>query len=64
MTLIESASARLGRLLAYPSFVRFLSARLGVPVSDVVLERGHGVRRKLVSVRGVTAASVRGLVDR
>jgi MFS family permease len=28
MTRIESAGARLGRLLAYPGFVRFLSARL------------------------------------
>lgn len=48
---------------ANAALVRFLSARLGVPVSAVVLERGHGARRKLVSVRGVTAASVRDLLE-
>ena len=48
---------------ANAALVRFLSARLGVPVTAVVLERGHAARRKLVSVRGVTAAAVRGLLE-
>ncbi len=33
MTASESASAPLGRLLAYPAFVRFLSARLAVSIA-------------------------------
>jgi len=47
---------------ANAALVRFLSAQLGVPASAVVLERGHAARRKLVSVRGVTAASVHALL--
>jgi len=42
---------------------KFLAGRLGVSPSDVEILSGHTSRRKRVRVRGVSAASVRALVD-
>lgn len=42
---------------------KFLAGLLGVAPSDVEILSGHTSRRKRVRVRGVSAASVRALVD-
>jgi uncharacterized protein (TIGR00251 family) len=41
---------------ANEALVRFLAERLGVPRSAVTIAAGHGSRRKLVDVEGITAA--------
>jgi len=40
---------------ANEALVRFLAERLGVPRSAVTITAGHGSRRKVVSVEGITA---------
>jgi len=42
---------------------KFLAERLGVSSSDVEILSGHTSRRKRVRVRGVSASTVRGLLD-
>ena len=47
---------------ANSALLRFLAERLGVRQRQVVLVRGHGARRKVVAVAGVTPARVSDLV--
>jgi hypothetical protein len=47
---------------ANEELVRFLAARLNVPLGAVRITRGQRGRSKLVEVRGVTPVHVRGLV--
>lgn len=41
---------------ANEELIRLLAARVGVPPNGVRIVAGHGGRRKVVEVRGVTAA--------
>ena len=44
---------------ANAALCRFLADRLGVPITDVTVMRGHSGRRKLVEVVGVAAEAAR-----
>jgi uncharacterized protein (TIGR00251 family) len=45
--------------IANDTLCRFLADRLGVPVADVTVVRGHSGRRKLVEVAGIQAEAAR-----
>jgi uncharacterized protein (TIGR00251 family) len=44
---------------ANAELVRFVAARLGVPVSAVTIASGAGGRRKTIAVRGVASDEIR-----
>ena len=44
---------------ANQALCRFLADRLGVPVVDVTVVRGHSARRKLIDVHGIDAIEAR-----